>query len=287
MIRRLAGRIRAYNRTRTVKAVVVGYPKTGNTWLRFMLGSYLRAAHGLSSTPLLDEFDRLGRAVRYGGLPGITVTHQPLVWDDQTAAGLSAANVVEPFRGKTVVLLVRHPLDTLVSAWHQARNKVDPPYEGTLEDFVDDEVYGYEKLVRFYSLWRDAHDSGFPVTLVRYEDMQADAGRELCRVLAALGVTEPDAAAVATAVADSSFESMQRLEVSGDQPRYPSSGLPIFASGDPDNPNARHVRRGEVGAYRTELAPDVVARCEQRIDADLGPWFGYSVETSARTAATR
>lgn len=287
MIRRLAADLRAHNRMRTVKAVVVGYPKTGNTWLRFMLGSYLRVAHGLAETPLFDEFDALGRAVRYGSLPGIAVTHHPLVWHEQTADDLSRANVVDPFRAKTVVLIVRHPLDALVSAWHQARNREQPPYDGTVADFIDDDVYGYEKLARFYSIWRGAHDEGVPVSLVRYEDMRSDAGRELRRVLAVLGVRRPDEHAVAAAVADASFESMQRLELSGAQPRYASSGFAVFATGDPSNPNALHVRRGEVGGYRTEVGEDVIARYAQRIEDDFGSWFEYSVETSTQPASTR
>jgi hypothetical protein len=283
MIRSTIERLRTANRRRTVSANVVGYPKTGNTWLRYMLGSYAAVAYGLPAVPLFDEFDRWGRAVRAGGFPGVTFTHAPLTWASQTADDLDRDLVVAPFEGSDVVLLVRYPLDVLVSAWHQERTRARPPYEGSLQAFLRDPVFGIEKLLRFYGIWAEAASAGFPVTVVRYEDLQTDAGRELRRVLDVLGI-EVDAAAAEAAVDRASFESMRALERSGRAPRYSSSGLGIFGPSRDDDPDAYHVRRGRAGGYRDELDPTEARGLEDEISAGLPAAYAYTTPPAASLA---
>lgn len=285
MVRAALLRLRQANRRRTVDVFFVGYPKTGNTWWRYMLGCYAQEAYGLAEPPLFDEFDRLGRARRAGDLPGITFTHEPLETVGQTARDLTPANVVDPFDGKRVVLLVRHPLDALVSSWHQARLRNEPPYEGDLRSFLEHPVHGLEKLVRFYGLWEGAHAAELPVALVRYEDAREDTAAELERVLGFLGVDSPRADAVAAAVERASFANMQALEHSGREPHYASSGLGMFATGERSNADAFHVRRGKVGGYRDELPADLVPEYERRVAEAMGSWYGYGAPVAAGSSA--
>jgi hypothetical protein len=278
-------RLQEANRRRTLGVVFVGFPKTGNTWLRFMLGCYVQETRGLDGPPLFDEFDRLGRARRYEGLPGMTFTHAPLEWETQGAGALDASNVIEPFTGRRVVLVVRHPLDSLVSLWHQMRTRSQSRYEGDLVTFLDSDVFGLAKLLRFYALWEDAHRAGFPLLLVRYEDMSSDAGRELRRVLDFVGESDVDVDAVARAAVRASFDAMKDMEQTGAEPRYKSSGLGIFATGDRADPNAFHVRRGVVGGYRDELGFEDALRHERRIEAEMSAWYGYELVRNSSSPA--
>lgn len=98
----------------------VGYPKVGNTWLRITLGRYLQTVYGLTEMPLMDsaEFPDLASA----GCKTIgEFTHSPLEWTSQCESDLTYESVVLPFHGQRVVLLVRHPLDVLVSQYMQER----------------------------------------------------------------------------------------------------------------------------------------------------------------------
>ena len=255
--------------------VAVGYPKVGNTWLRITLGNYLAERYALASAPLMDaaEFETLaGAGARAIG----EFTHRPLEWTGQTADDLSYETVVGPFLGSPVVLLARYPLDTIVSLFMQERfRNPQAPFEGSIADFIEHPVFGIDKLIRFHRLWdegrRDAN-----VLLWRYEDALADALREFARVLAFLG--EPvDHAMAARAVEKASFENLRALEISGRQPRYRSSNLPIFATGDPANQNALHNRRGVAGGYRDEIPSALIAGLEARIAHDMPAWFGYQV----------
>ena len=53
--------LRKLNHHRTTELYFVGYPKTGNTWVRYMLGQYVQLTCELPELPLFDATDRLGR----------------------------------------------------------------------------------------------------------------------------------------------------------------------------------------------------------------------------------
>ena len=268
---RLAFRRRPRPRRRVREAVFVGYPKTGNTWVRFLVGRYVQLRCGTDVMPLFDRVGRSGRGERGCVGPAMYFTHDPLRWETQVAADLDAANTVAPFGGRHVVLLSRYPLDALVSSWHQAVRR-DRSFGGGLEDFIADPVHGLDKLLRFYELWRAEAPDAF--RLLRYEDLRADTAAELARLLRFLEI-DPDPELLDRAIADSSFDAMRRLEAEGRGPKFTSSGLDVFATGDREDPNAFHVRRGKIGGYRDELGPDECRRLEGMVSAAMSDLYGY------------
>ena len=78
------------------------------------------------------------------------------------------------------------------------------------------------------------------------------------------------------AVADADFENMKRIELSGDGPRYPSSGYNIFAHGNRNNADALHVRRGKVGGFYDYLQQHEADRLSDLINRRLPDFFSYS-----------
>jgi len=267
--------LRALNRRRTTGVYFVGYPKTGNTWTRFLVGRYVQRVCGLKEPPLFDGYDRWGRCQRACVGPGMYFTHSPLRWDVQTAADLDRAGVVSPFDGRPVVLIVRYPLDVLVSAWMQERHRRVPPYEGDLSAFVADPVFGIEKLLAFHRIWGAERDRPDGLHLLRYEDLRADAVAGLRDVLSFVGIPV-ESEAVTAAAAESSFERMRELEESGAAPRYQTSGQSVFATGDRMNPEAFHLRSGVVGGYARHLADSEADALERRISSEMPSWYGYA-----------
>lgn len=256
--------------------VAVGYPKTGNTWARIMLGHYVQLVHELDHLPLFDanemaELTRRG----YRGSKGV-FTHQPLTWESQLPGDLSYENVIAPFLGQKVLFLTRHPLDTLVSHFMHAKYKVpDAPYPGNLIDFILDPVQGFDKFIRFHELWATHHGDVGEFFLWRYEDVRRDPAGQLKRLLAFLGEAV-DEAAIRDAIEFASFENLKAMESSGEKLVYKSSGFNAFGDGPRDDPNAFHIRKGEVGGYKNELAPEVVSELEPRVKAEMPVFFGYS-----------
>lgn len=256
--------------------VGVGYPKVGNTWLRITLGKYLQKVYRLSDMPLMDiaEFPLLASA----GCKAVgEFTHFPLDWTSQRADDLSAKNVVLPFRNQRVVLLVRNPLDVLVSQYMQERfrNEV-APFSGSLVDFIEHPVFGIDKLVKFYRLWAAAHDVVAAMYIWRYEDARSEPVVYFKKLLQFLG--EPiQVDALGESVEFASFENLSAMERTGKTDIvYKSSGLYVFGSVADGNPNAMHVRKGQVGGYRDELPSEDAARFEARVRSGMPSLFGYS-----------
>ena len=272
----LLGRPLAIEQEKPDDFVAVGYPKTGNTWARVMLGKYIQLAYDLPFMPLFDpgekgELERAGYQGPFG-----TFTHAPLVWTGQTASDLTYDNVVAPFRKQMVILIIRHPLDVLVSAFmHNLYQATVSRYPGSIEQFIEDPVFGLDKLLRFYQLWATYCDKVRGFLIWRYEDARAQASEHLLSLLKFLGL-QPRELLIKRAVEFASFENMQRLERSGEPPRYKSSGFAIFATGSRDNLNAYHVRKGKIRGYRDEISEEFAKRMEIRIATEMPACFGYS-----------
>ena len=240
-----------------------------------MLGRYVQQLHGLGTMPLFDdkEMRDLKRAT-YPGAAGV-FTHAPLTWATQRAEDLDYDSVIAPFVGRRVVFLTRHPLDVLVSSFMQAKFKVAASYPGELREFITDPVLGLDKLIRFHELWVAHRDETEGFLLVRYEDIHADPATQLRRLAAFIGESI-DETAIAEAVAFASFDNLRKIESSGTRMVYKSSGFNAFGDGPRDNPNAFHVRKGEIAGYRTELPPDSILALENRVRVSMPAFYGYS-----------
>jgi hypothetical protein len=253
----------------------VGYPKTGNTWIRFMLGRYLQLLHGFSELPLIEhiEFEDPAFAAYRG--PRMQFTHWPLTWETQTAADLDRSSVIDPFVRSGIVLLTRYPLDALVSNYLQCLHIVGlPEAKRDIATFVTDPVFGIDKFLKFHELWSQHRFDVKTFLLVRYEDTKQDPARALEHIIGFIGLPV-ERWAVDSAVEYASFANMKELETSGAVPRYRSSGYEIFASGSRDNPEAFHVRKGMVAGYRDYIAPELAVRLECMIAQHLDSLFGY------------
>jgi hypothetical protein len=190
--------------------VVVSWPKSGRTWLRFMLdrlGIHLEYSHQRESAPLPGGWER-----------------------------------------KRILLLHRDPRDTTVSHWFAATRR-GGGYRGPLSDFLRDPEGGLERAMRFNLFWKERLDrgrAGNGLTL-SYEGLHADTAGELARATAFVrGETVPEEA-LRRAVAAGRFEHMHALEASGRGARLYGD---VLAPGDPSDPDSFKTREGRVGGWR-------------------------------------
>jgi Sulfotransferase domain len=271
MLRRV---LRKLNHHRTTELYFIGYPKTGNTWLRYLLGRYVQLMCNLPDPPLFDATNLMGRCETLCVGPAMQFTHRPLLWHNQLPADLKYGNVIRPFQDKRVVLLIRHPLDALVSHWMQRKYQSKQGYNGSLLEFLEDPVWGIEKFFRFYSLWFENRARVRDFLLLRYEDLHAGPASVLSQLLNYVNIPLREDWLL-QAVVDANFENMQKIELAGAAPRYRSSGLKIFATGDIENPDSFHVRRGKVGGFRDYLEERDIRHLTNDISQRLPAFFGY------------
>lgn len=259
---------------------LISYPKSGNTWARFLLGNYFQMMIGGDKPFLFDGSEEESQQLRASGLPSINATHGPLSWETQTASDLTYANAVAPYIDRMPILMVRFPMDIMLSHFmhhHHQKGHRDRKRFENLRHFIDDHVFGLDKLLHFYNLWAEVIDDG--AILIRYEDLKARPFDVSKTLLDQLDV-DLDEETLERSIERSSFENMKKMELSGDVPVYRSSNLPIFATGDRENPNALHVRSGTAFEYRDHLSSSACRVYEDRILDELSPVFGYQQDFS-------
>lgn len=226
---------------------IVSYPKSGNTWTRFLLGNLIYQDEPVtfrnveSRIPSIYIFsDR--QLLR---LPRIFKSH----------------DCFDP-RYRKVIYIVRDPRDVTVSAYHYSIKVKLLPDTCPIEEFVPlfmsgtfgsgllaDPRWGswYDNVASWLAM---QHNRKF--LLLRYEDMLDDAARELRKVADFLGLTAtPDR--IARAVELSSADKMRAMEKSQ------SKDWQLTKETRQDKPFVRNAR---AGGWKTEMPPAAVAQLE-------------------------
>jgi hypothetical protein len=258
---------------------LLSYPKCGRTWVTLQIGRAISQHFGLD-VPNLLKLSTFGEAI--AEVPHIRLTH-----DDQPHRKrpheLSASR--EKLAGKKVILLVRDPRDVIVSYYHhksrreplrdfwwfqRKRKETHSRFQGTLADFLAQDIGGFDTLLRYYAVWEQARHTPGAFLLLRYEDMQADPAGQLRRVLDFIGLARITDAEVKEAVEYASFRNMQKIEAGEEVKSFK------LKAGDVNDPNSYKVRRGKVGGYRDELTPEQIARLEAKMAATLPAFYGYT-----------
>jgi hypothetical protein len=257
---------------------LLSYPKCGRTWLTLQIGRAISQHYGVE-VPNLLKLSSFGEQIPE--VPHIRLTH-----DDQPHRKRphELSTTREKLAGKKVILMVRDPRDVIVSYYHHKshreplrdfwwfqgkRKETHSRFQGTLADFLEQEIGGFDTLLRYYQVWLEARHTPKDFMLLRYEDMQADPAGQLRRVLDFMGLTQITEAEVKEAVEYASFHNMRKIEAGEEVKSFK------LKAGDVNDPNSYKVRRGKVGGFRDELTPAQIAQLERKMAAGLSAFYGY------------
>ena len=163
-------------------AVLVSYPRSGNTLLRTLFeritghvtGSDTRPDRNLSRE-LAERHDLVGEGITHSSMVRFIKTH----WPERTGNA--------KYTARRAVLVVRNPYDAIDSYWNM--NATCSHTKTLTEDVYNEYRDKFERLVRneieiwlkFHDYWM--HSSNVPILLVRYEDLVQHPAREMRRVL--------------------------------------------------------------------------------------------------------
>ena len=250
---------------------IVSYPKSGNTWTRFLIGNLIYPdepitfANVESRIPSLYLFS--DRQLRQ--LPRIFKSH----------------DCFDP-RYKNVIYIVRDPRDVTVSAYHYSIKVRILPEDFPVENFVPlfmsgefgsgllaDPRWGswYDNVQSWLAMRHNRH-----FLLLRYEDMLQQPARELLKIAEFLNINGT-AELLNRAVDLSSADRMRRLE------KAESKEWNLTKDTRQDK---RFVREARSGTWRSELPPKSVQQIE-------GAWgilmqdLGYELSHPADMAAQK
>jgi len=190
---------------------IVSYPKSGNTWVRFLV---CNLAFGLQDSAealnrLAPDIHELPQVPDPPTTPVFIKTHFPFSNELPLADHTAAA-----------IYVVRDPADVMLSNYHYSRRSGTEATNSSLRLYVDQYLAsrGDPRWIHSRMGAWDEHVVSwlgtkypFPVLPVRYEDLLADTQRGARQICSFLGLERTDRE-IAQAVANSSFQRMRAIE---------------------------------------------------------------------------
>jgi len=268
MIRRLIGGAkRAFGLHRPGRSLdvfpddifLVSYPKSGNTWTRFLIANLMypdRRVDFTTINQLTPDPEALSkRALNRLPRPRIIKSHQ----------------YFDP-RFPRVIYIVRDPRDVALSSYHfdVKRQVIDEnfPLEQYIPRFVrgeSDHSYGSwgENVASWWYVRRDHPD----FLLVRYESLQSEGVSELARMAEFLGI-HPDSERLNLVLERCSADRMRELE---------KQQAHLWSSTRETRKDRPFVRSAKSGGWKAELPRGCVAEIESA-------WGGLMAELGYDTA---
>ena len=202
-IRTLIDKVQRYAKglrgLRSSDVILVSYPKSGNTWVRFFLCNLVTQLEGdgaevdfakVDATMPELAVDDLERPWPFKLIPRVVKTHNPYWF---------------AFSGKRSIYVIRDPRDVMVSHFHFVTGKTNAKWEGSFEEFIRHPKYGLENWFRHVQSWQ-RHWS----LICYYEDLLADDITQFRRILVYLGTDVSDEVLRET-VENSRFTSLKRV----------------------------------------------------------------------------
>lgn len=277
--------------------LIIGHPKSGNTWLKVMLSRLYQVRHGLSASVLINS-DEL--ALRHAGIPRLAATNGYYSYEGSVGEALAAGAPDCELKHKPIALLARNPCDIAVSWYFQFTKRqsahkqelinhfIDHPIDRhtiSMWDFVRHSDIGLPFLIEYLNTWERNVSQLDRSIIVRYEELRADPAGTLKRVTGIMGEPFSDEA-IREAVDFGSFDNLRKLESKG---FFRQGGMKLR---NPDDPETFKVRRGKVGGYRDYFTDEQATELEDLMFSRLSPTFGYgpketpSMQEAALTAAS-
>lgn len=235
------------------RVLITGFPKTGNTWTRFVLCNYLRLKNDPESEPIpISELNRLQPQILSEPHTLMPRTTDPLI----VRTHLPYQRAYDLF--DNVVVCIRNPLDTLVSWYYYERDRVvrfphTPPAfrENFLRNIDAFVLYHLNRWVSFYNatLRRDYH-------IIQYESMRSDPEANATRLINSVGIRAEEEP-IRRAVLMSSYDTVsQKLRETNE----------LHGMADSSTFTGVFTRSGSTGQYQLELRDSTIAEAKSRVD---------------------
>lgn len=227
-------------------AFIASYPRSGNTWLRFVLFDILVSGH-------TSGFDEVNHIIPEVGL------QQPAIALLPGQGRLIKTH--EPFHKqyRKAIYLVRDVRDVVLSefAYQKALGWIADDFDSFLRAFLAGEVNPFTPWHEHVPGWLDSPLAQTPsFLLIKFEDMRRDTEAVVAQVLDFLGIAS-DRQVIREALANNSVKKMQEKEQR--QPQLASSAPKPSASEE-----SRFIRSGSIGGWRNRLTSAQVELIESR-----------------------
>jgi len=242
--------------------LLASYPRSGNTWLRFVLGEVLtgKAIDFDNVDDVIPEmkWHRRGEAVFAGG-GRLIKTHEP--WRKEY---------------RQAMYIVRDVRDVALSQFARSEQLgiADTGMDAFLTSFLPGTFHGYGTWGSHVRSWLDSPlAKEGKLLVIRFEDLRRNPEESLTRMVRFLG-SPAGAAQIRTALANNSVDQMRNKEVRSQTLIQSTTEV------------GRFVRKGAVQGWRNVLTPAQLQLFEQHVGKELAQ-MGYPSAGEVAMAAAQ
>jgi hypothetical protein len=182
---------------------LVEFPKSGVTWLSFLIANVNIGMSGLKKEINFYNIHQHIHDVHRNRFMNLQENNFPYF-------RFIKSHSFNPFYNQ-VILLIRNPYAVMESYYYFLKDLKQIPDNLKVYDFVRDQRYGIDAWVRFMDKWHNDAKVTQRIYVVRYEDLIADASKTLSRLYKHLGFLIKDDI-LKIAVKNSDFNKMRTLE---------------------------------------------------------------------------
>jgi hypothetical protein len=185
---RVINKIR-YNRSLPTNYAVediflVSYPKSGNTWLRFLIANAIKSYYELDREVNFFTIEDIIPAPR----EKTTMYQRGAFGRPELPRVLKSHSSYNPYFYR-VILLVRDPRDVIVSYYNYLLYLNRLSANTSISEFIRSKKYGVNNWLQHSKSWYfQTKPSGQLVKIFRYEDLLADTEKQLFLVMELLGI---------------------------------------------------------------------------------------------------
>lgn len=225
---------------------LVGFQKSGNNWLRFLIWN------------LIYPDDPISFANAEKKIPYVYSNLYRQFFEAPKPRMYSSHEVFDP-RYKKVIYIVRDPRDVAVSLYHHfikfGKIQGDRSVSEFIPDFIDDDLYSWGDNVGSWIGARGLDSERF--LLIRYEDLLTSAFEELKKIAGYLSIDVNDGR-IRQAISASSFDNMRASEVTDTSNMFDRGPL------QKGNKGKNFVRKGVSGGWKDEMSEGDAKLIEER-----------------------
>jgi hypothetical protein len=187
---------------------LVSYPKSGNTWLRFLIANAIKVHYKIDQD--VNFFTIQGIIPSPRGKINLLPTG-PFGRTDLSRI-IKSHSAYHPYYFR-VIYLVRDPRDVMVSYYHYLKRLKQISEATTISELIRDDKYGIMSWVKHSKSWYFNHNpSSQRIKIFRYEDFLEDTKLQLFLLMEYLGIIM-DNASLEEAITLSSKERMKASEL--------------------------------------------------------------------------
>lgn len=235
---------------------LVSFPKTGRTWLNYMLKQMVKQSnHPLKNNEnfIFNEHDNSEIIIENG------TRNNPLDVFKFTSR--------KRYRRGKVLFLVRDPRDVVVSHFHQVTKRSRNPFVfKSISDFVKDDILGFNRIIHYYNLWFSQKEIPKDFLLIKYEDLLNEGVDTLSEInkFFNIDITKDK---IEKIYSESSADKMRKKEK--------ENKLEGFKDFGKDRDKLK-VRNAKIGGFINELSEDDILFCNKEMKL-LNSYYNYKI----------